>query len=432
MTCEVAVLNQYAAVIAADSAVTYTNGATAEVRYSKGGNKIFQLSHHQPVGVMIYDSGSLLGVPWEIVIKEYRNDLGTASFDTIEEYADHFVSFVSNNKLFFPDTERDSNYVSIIGRQMMLLLSRAVNQHPILRDPNAPVADRTTAWNTFSNAVEAQCQGSPYLNGFDDKELDARRQLALGSNLPTDAATAISDIAANGQAYLHDFIDVNAWIRLTVLRSAKEFGSYQQVSGLVFAGYGKSQFFPQLAERKVSAFTSQSVVWTSGDTLTVTREQPSHISQFATTSMVDVFTRGYGFGMFLAVNDAVDTALSGVPGAICAAAGVAVPANADAIFQAARDAFNQAWTQRLHQENFFKIQGTIGTLPIDEMVHLAETMIVLESLKEKVTLPSQSVGGPVDIAVISREEGLVWVKRKQFFDSAKNPRFVLRQQQIYR
>lgn len=432
MTCEVAVLNQYAAVIAADSAVTYTNGATAEVRYSKGGNKIFQLSHHHPIGIMIYDSGSLLSVPWEIIIKEYRNDLGTASFDTIEEYADHFVSFLSNNRLFFPDTERDANYLSVIGRAMMLLLSHAVYQKPILRDANAAVADRAAAWNDYFGAVEARCTPLPYLNGFDDGEMAARRQLAAGSNLLQDAAAAVASLAADGQAYVSDFVDIDEWLRITILKFAKEFDGYQQVSGLVFAGYGKSQFFPQLAERKVSTFTGQSVVWKAGSTLTVTREQPSHISQFATTSMVDVFTKGYGFGMWMAVDDAIDGMFGDLPATICNAAGVQLPPTTGAILQTAREEFHRAWTNRLHEENFAKIQGTIGTLPIDEMVHLAETMIVLESLKEKVTSPSQSVGGPVDIAVIAREEGLVWVKRKQFFDSEKNPRFVLRQQQIYR
>jgi len=54
------------------------------------------------------------------------------------------------------------------------------------------------------------------------------------------------------------------------------------------------------------------------------------------------------------------------------------------------------------------------------------------STREKVTSPSQSVGGPVDVAAITRSEGLVWVKRKEYFASAKNPHYVLRQQQHYR
>ena len=56
MTCEICVMNRHAAVLAADSASTVTRwvDGTLETRYFKGANKIFQLSHHQPVGVMIF------------------------------------------------------------------------------------------------------------------------------------------------------------------------------------------------------------------------------------------------------------------------------------------------------------------------------------------------------------------------------------------
>src|SRR5262249_45112835 len=55
MTCEICVINRHAAVLAADSASTVSRWVDdkLETRYFKGANKIFQLSHHQPVGVMI-------------------------------------------------------------------------------------------------------------------------------------------------------------------------------------------------------------------------------------------------------------------------------------------------------------------------------------------------------------------------------------------
>ena len=40
------------------------------------------------------------------------------------------------------------------------------------------------------------------------------------------------------------------------------------------------------------------------------------------------------------------------------------------------------------------------------MAEFAETLINLQSLKEKVTKPSQTVGGPIDVAVITKSEGL--------------------------
>ena len=71
MTAIVAVLNKHAVAIAADSAVTM--GDTHKVVNSA--NKIFTLSKYHPVAVMTYSSAAFMGVPWDIIIKEYRKEL---------------------------------------------------------------------------------------------------------------------------------------------------------------------------------------------------------------------------------------------------------------------------------------------------------------------------------------------------------------------
>ena len=80
------------------------------------------------------------------------------------------------------------------------------------------------------------------------------------------------------------------------------------------------------------------------------------------------------------------------------------------------------------QEHYLPLRRIIGGLAIEEMSELAETLVMLESLKEKVTSRTQSVGGPIDVAVITKAEGLVWIKRKLFFDPEINQRYFLRQQ----
>jgi hypothetical protein len=65
----------------------------------------------------------------------------------------------------------------------------------------------------------------------------------------------------------------------------------------------------------------------------------------------------------------------------------------------------------------------LGSLPFDELAELAETLVLLESLKERVTRPSASVSGPIDVAVISKNDGFIWIKRKHYFDPKLNPRF---------
>ena len=66
MTAEVCLMNRLAVVLAADSATTVTRWSEAgrEERYFKGANKIFQLSDHRPIGLMIYDAADILsGLP---------------------------------------------------------------------------------------------------------------------------------------------------------------------------------------------------------------------------------------------------------------------------------------------------------------------------------------------------------------------------------
>jgi hypothetical protein len=83
------------------------------------------------------------------------------------------------------------------------------------------------------------------------------------------------------------------------------------------------------------------------------------------------------------------------------------------------------------ENHAWPIQRVIGSLPVDEMAELAETLIMLESLKEKVTQPTQSVGGPIDVCIISKSDGFVWIKRKHYFDPQLNPRFFARQRAEY-
>ena len=80
------------------------------------------------------------------------------------------------------------------------------------------------------------------------------------------------------------------------------------------------------------------------------------------------------------------------------------------------------------QAHYVPLWSSVASLNVEELAELAETLVLLESLKEKVTSRTQSVGGPIDVAVITKSEGLVWIKRKLYFDPALNPRYLNRLQ----
>lgn len=103
MTAEVAVLNEQAVALATDSAITSGAG-----KVYTSGNKLFTLSKRHPVGIMIYNNANFKGIPLETILKVFRQELGTTSFDTLTGYAKHFVEFLTDRQ---PDLHQETRVV---------------------------------------------------------------------------------------------------------------------------------------------------------------------------------------------------------------------------------------------------------------------------------------------------------------------------------
>ncbi|WP_414521410.1 hypothetical protein, partial [Umezakia ovalisporum] len=73
-----------------------------------------------------------------------------------------------------------------------------------------------------------------------------------------------------------------------------------------------------------------------------------------------------------------------------------------------------------------EVKTMVRSMPKQELATLAESLIEITSLKRKVTRERETVGGEVDVAVISKSEGLVWVRRKHYFPPELNARFLAR------
>lgn len=103
MTAEIAIFNKKAVALAADSAVTIRRPSGAKVYNSA--NKLFGLYPHSAIGIMMYGDIGLNDVPWETLIKVYRQENGGQVYDTTLEYAKSFFKFLEDNASRFFDNE---------------------------------------------------------------------------------------------------------------------------------------------------------------------------------------------------------------------------------------------------------------------------------------------------------------------------------------
>lgn len=93
MTAIVGVLNRQGVAFAADSAATHSKTH----KITNHANKIFSISKYHPVGVALYNTLAFMGVPWETIIKSFRQRLNDTSFDTMQGYIDAFWTYLKTD-----------------------------------------------------------------------------------------------------------------------------------------------------------------------------------------------------------------------------------------------------------------------------------------------------------------------------------------------
>jgi hypothetical protein len=428
VTSEICLLNRYAAVLAADSATTVSqwdpqSGKKVE-RYFKGSNKIFQLSVRHPVGLMIYATSTLNGLPWEIITKEFRAHLKDTPHQSVEEYGQAFFDFIRANRAIWPQAHLDEQALD----------------YAVL--PAAGIVWAAEADQAVKNAATDAAKIVEVRRVFDEK-----RVALAGQALPP-----VFDAVGVGAAKVAHSAELSAKIEefLKVVKLPNDltpgeladfaldavFKTYTDVlsdelTGIVVAGFGEKEFFPSYKEFHCYGFLFDRLIVTNGDSRTISHQVSADIKGFAQTSMVDTFELGVSYDVFASARRHAVTAFRDLADRISNEVGIAAIPNLEKHTNEVLKDHTAKWMQDARNTHRSPLHRVIGSLPINEMAQLAESLISLQSLKEKVTKPSESVGGPIDVAVITRAEGLVWVKRKYYFDPDINPRFFQRQRRIY-
>ena len=421
MTSEICVMNRRSLVLAADSAATVTRWEQGhkQERYFKGSNKIFQLSNDQPVGIMIYASADLHRVPWEIIVKTFRDDLNKRSFDTVEEYGREFFRFIEGHRGLFPRDDLDAVVIENVDQIMIRALQALPEDHRVKEAGTAAAAISEAKNLVLRERLEAILQ-TPLRAPFDDASVNAIRA-RLSVRLESEAKADEALFSKNGT------IDHSLLVELGLQTLLRDDSNVQAETGIVIAGYGRGDFFPSFVEFSCTGFVADHLYFTKQGEHAIGRYDSGFFKTFAMSSMTDTFTMGFGPDVYSSVRLHLRKSLQDFANKLTADVGQTSAKVEEFIDQAVKK-HTEGWTESVFENHARPLRQVIGSLPIEELANLAETLVMLESLKEKVTSPSESVGGPIDVAIITKHEGFVWGKRKLYFDPKINPRYSLRQQ----
>lgn len=430
MTAEVAILNKTAVALAADSAVTISNGDTSYKTFDSA-DKLFELSLDQPIGIMFYGNGQFCGYPIANLVRDFRSDSGT--FKTVLEAGDKFLKFLFDIAKGSPRDMKEAEYRSRIlpviknvnDEVEKELLDRWIKAYEQADENGATPPSR--GWVKSSIFVEKAHALSDILDKYDDAKF-------VGSGRPND----LPDYALNiFKKFLEEqdyelFEELELVLkRFALLLVQKAFLSSGSL-GIVVAGFGSDEKFPTLYSAKVDGLLGNSLKFAEEESCDISRSgATAAIFSFAQRDVMDRFLFGFdsetedAIRKFTkeSVDEILDQVLASIKDEDEKAEISKRTREAQTIFdRSLRDKCFEIITQIGKNE----IEDMIRFMPKPELAQMAESLINLTSMKRRVSRGMETVGGPVDVAVVSRSEGFVWVKRKHYFPAELNARYFTR------
>ena len=396
MTAIIGVMNKHAVAIAADSAVTLGGGK----KVLNSANKLFSLSKHHPVAIAIYGNAELVGTPWEIIIKEYRKNLKDTSFPKLSDYVDDFFEFIKTKQYYCFDP-----------KEALLFLKQYIIGFCYYLRQNVPPAQLTRVFVNSCNNINPN-----YLEGFSDKT-----QAFIYKNASKELDTGVGELINAGLT-----IDSNEAKNLLVNLFTKGIPPIG-LSGLVFTGYGENEIYPSIFPCEVGCIIN--------GVLAVQRQPSAHISNtnnasicpFAQTDVMHTILSGISPQVQSIYANSLGTTIQSFTKQLAKLIKPSDSKLAKQIQGISIEPFVQTFMNLSQQAQNVQYTApfvnSVASLEKEDLSDFAESLITLTSLKRKVSPDQETVGGPIDVMVISKGDGIIWMKRKHYFDAGKNHHF---------
>lgn len=421
MTSEVVVMNSLGVALAADSAATVRNGDAGKVFNSAV--KLFMLSKRHPVGVMVHGNAAILGVPWETIIKMFRRKLDGTVYPNLEDYGRALIAYLDENEVLFPLALQDRFYLrsleliyqKLAQRIEDIIYDRLVEGTDESRSPSEIAHDEIVGeLERWQQEADSSCLpdgvGIRLVSRFSG-EIDKRIAEAFGTfRINADAMKALYDLA---KAIV-----------------AKEKIPLASLSGIVVAGFGESEHFPVMQHIEMGEVFENRLKYIEKPTIKIDHERPSHIEPFADAEMVKTFLHGMNPGFELRMVSEVAKLVVDLPNAVVDSISdlddAAKPKWKRKFRTQSKKAIDTLMEQleKLRNERHLApIQQAVANMPKDELGHAASRLVSLNWFQKRMSLTDETVGGPVDVAVISKGDGLIWIERKHYFRAELNRHF---------
>lgn len=415
MSAGICIMNRNAIAMAADSAVTVGD----HIAIHNSANKLFSLSKVAPVGAIIYANSTFMNVPMEIIFKEYKKFVNKKTLNSLKDYLFDFISYLESNTKYFRFDISEESYVNSL---FLDLLGGLIGDYTVLSQRKASEKGCELTDDEKDHIGEETLAGTvKFINSM--KNMNGEK---CSDYIKSKYKTKFIDFLKkeNGLSWIKEE-QINGLVDEICVVYDKCFDRSGYV-GLAIAGYGNGEIYPSLIHIHLCGVIDGKVRYFIDQESSINEKAPASIVPLAQVDVMQTF--------FFGINDQFLGYLGReIPNQIAES----LKSMDDSLFANGQkqNVMKQMvgvtgnilqHVQETAINDYMKpVFESVATLPIEELGLLAESMISITSIRRKVALDTNvgTVGGPIDVSIISKGDGFIWLKRKHYFDGKYNPQY---------
>lgn len=423
MTAVVGLLNKHGVALAADSAVTRNSSSNEKI--TKNGNKILRLSNVIPVSVMLTGNDYYIGNLWNLVVKHYRKYRGDVVHATVEACMHDFFSHIATSQIFWDDSYIKSwvrcSFEEVFNEAYGSLdwEIKIVKDNGLFAKPKAVVGALVKELSEMRKFAVNSGIGPQ----FQDYTLEQFKEYV--ESVLDEYIKELSEEDEENPfktIYPIDFLDrIKDQLVLTTMAVLTSRKKGDSAATLVFSGYGAEQDYPSLVSANVYEGLDHRVNYhvRPEDIVCISDDKPVAFCPFAQSDVIRGIFRELHKDFGHAVTFYTKKFYTSV-------ADILFPEKMyDSEFlsmlsEVKKDDLVKKFiknTRRQLDKNQHEWEKVLETYDVRQMADLAESLIDLTGFQRILTFSDEGVGGPVDVAVITKNEGFNWINHKRWYEN---------------
>lgn len=414
--------------MAADSAATLS-----EQKIFSSADKIFMLRRELPIGLMIFNRADFMGVPWDTIIHLYRSSTPFRSYPTLEDHVNDFLNFLVN---CIPEDIQDDFFKREITRAISDI---AFEIDSILGTMTAK--GQPTSFEAFTiteNVINHHYR--LWHNEIETAPNIGSEEIELLETMYGDFILGVIKQYFEHRDLLDAWKDRLKFIAINIFVRVSKSYPHPLTTGFVFAGFGDKELFPAFYAHIVVGVVNGKVVHLRHSKSQISARIPAALGAFAQHETTDLFINGIDPHLLIELSkfqrsyflDYPETVLNLVEQKLVETKRIQAldTKERDELTKVLRKYgeqnyadFTRSLSSYIQNNHANAILPVVAHLPKDELAAMADSLVSLASFRKKVTMEAPTVGGPTDVAVISKKDGFIWIKRKYYFEQGLNPHY---------